>query len=187
MKRLTHISLLSVGLLLAACGGEEKSTEDSILEMAEELVDEVSIPGSPCDWINADDLRSIMDVPTEFEISMEAKDYTYPACSFRWEDEKVVKSMDMGGRTMEMTMPSEVMVVLATEITPEKFQRSVKVYQDGEAVDGVGDEAMWGDQMHQLSFRKGSVMLHVNVKADNDNAVNKANALKIADFLLEKM
>jgi len=187
MKKVTVTSLLFFALFAVACSSSTESSDGSGEKATNNTAQKASVPDSPCDWINADDMRSLMNVGSEYEISMEAKDYTFPACSFRWEDNKVVKNMEVGGRQMSIDMPSEVLVVLVKDADAAKFQRSVKVYKDGEAVSGYGDEAMWGEQMHQLTFRKGNVMMHVNVKADNDDAVNKANAEKIAKFLLDKM
>lgn len=187
MKKVTLVSLLFLGLIAMACNSNSESSDESGEKNTDKTASKATLPESPCDLINAVDMRSIMIVGSEFEISMEAKDYTYPTCSFRWEDDKVVKKMEVGGREMSVDMPSEVMVVLVKDADATKFQRSVKVYKDGEAISGFGDEAMWGEEMHQLTFRKGNVMMHVNVKADNDDAVNKANAEKIAKFLLAKM
>jgi len=144
-------------------------------------------PDLPCDWVNAEELRDLMEVPKSIEIEMEARDYTFPACSFEWKDGKVIKTMEVAGRTMEIESPSEVMVVLVKEATAEKFERSTQVYKDGTAEAGIGDEAVWGAEMSQLTFRKGTVMMHIHVKADNESSVNKKKALFIAEFLLGKM
>lgn len=187
MKKLSLTAVIILSLTALACSSNSEVNENEIAKDASDEVTAVIVPDSPCEWINSDDIRNIIGVADAYEISQEAKDYTYPACSFRWEDKKVVKHMTVAGREMTVDMPSEVMVVLAKDIDAAKFERSVAVYEDGEVIDGVGDQAMWGDKMSQLTFRKGSLLLHVHVKVANETSVNKAKALEIADFLIKKM
>ncbi|GAB5415949.1 MAG: hypothetical protein Crog4KO_07300 [Crocinitomicaceae bacterium] len=187
MNKLTIGSILILALFAISCSSNEAAEDQNGEKLTEETSGKVNIPNSPCDWIDKVDIRTLIGVDAQYEISMEAKDYTFPACSFRWEDGKVVKNMEVAGRKMTVDSPSEVMVVFASDINAEKFERSVQVYKDGENVEGVGEEAMWGAEMSQLSFRKGTVMMHVHVKVDNDGAVNKKHALKIAEFLIAKM
>ncbi|MCR9173542.1 MAG: hypothetical protein NXI10_13660 [bacterium] len=187
MKKITLTFVLLFSLFAMACNDTSGSKDENGEKKTEETSNKISVSDNPCDLINADDMRTLLNVGAEFEISIEAKDYTFPACSFRWEDGKVIKSMEVGGRSMSVDMPSEVMVVLVKEANEAKFERSTSVYKDGVSVDGLADEAMWGEAMSQLSFRKGSIMMHVNVKVDNDSAVNKDNAMKIAEFLIEKL
>jgi hypothetical protein len=187
MKKVTITTVLLLSMFAVACSDNGESTDESGEKKTEQSSTTKDISDNPCDLINADDMRTLLGVGTEYDISMEAKDYTFPACSFRWEDGKVKRTMEIGGREMTIDSPSEVMVVLVKDSNESKFDRSTSVYKDGVAVEGLGDEAMWGEEMSQLSFRKGSVMMHVNVKIDNDSAVNKEGAMNIANFLLGKL
>lgn len=177
---------LLIAALLSSCSANAEG-EDITPKTETQSEEQSTLSENPCDWVSADDIRSIIGVASSFEIEEEFNDYTFPACSYEWEDKKVTKTMQVGGSPMEIAMPSEVMIVLAQDIDAKKFERSTSVYKDGVPLESLGDEAIWGEEMSQLSFRKGSLMWHVHVKVDNDSAVNKKHALAIANFLIEKM
>lgn len=187
MNKASHLLYgLPIAALLLSCSAPAES-EDAIPKAKTQTEQQAVVSENPSEWISADDIRSIIGVGSSFEIDEEFKDYTFPACSYEWDDKKVTKTMQVGGSPMEIAMPSEVMIVLAQNIDAKKFERSTAVYKDGISVEGFGDEAVWGEEMSQLSFRQGSLMWHIHVKVDNDSAVNKKHAQAIASFLIKKM
>ena len=183
------ILFLLSGLLtfsIISCSSNEDSSDTENSEKNEDMAG-WDVPGSPCEIINADDIRDLLKIDAQFEIDMQEKNYTYPACSFSWEDGKVVNSTDIGGRIMDFEAPSEVMVVLAKNIDEAKYERSIKVYHDAEPVSNLGDRAVWGTEMEQLTFQEGNLMFHIHVKMDNSDAINREAAIKIAEFILGKI
>lgn len=184
-KLILFASCLSLFMVSACSGESDNSKEENSDE--KKTSQAAAIPDSPCELVSSENIRQIVGVDAAFEITMQDKEYTYPTCKFEWEDQKVKKTMEVGGRTMEIDMPSEVLLVLVKDVNEKMFNRSTQVYKDGEDVSGVGEMAVWGDELAQLTFLKGSVMMHVHVKVNNDNVVNKKKAIEIAEFILEKI
>lgn len=184
----TTLLILSTILCFSftSCSSGEDASETENKTKSEDTAG-WDVPDSPCEIINANDIRDLLKIDAEFEIDMQEKNYTYPACSFRWEDGKVVNSTEIGGRIMDFEAPSEVMVVLAKDTDESKYERSIKVYHDAEPVSSVGDRAVWGTEMEQLTFQKDELLFHIHVKMDNMSAVNREAAIKIAEFILGKI
>lgn len=183
-KHILFIASLSF-ITLFACSSDAKDdqSEDSAAKTENGAK---AVPDSPCQIVNADDLRGILKVPQSFTINMEDKMLTYPTCKFKWDD-KYVRVMDMSGTSVNIDMEPEVMIVMVTNCTAAMFERSTQVYKDGVNIDNVGDQAIWGERMNQLTFRNGGIMMHVNVAVSTDSAVNKESAIKIAKFAIGKM
>jgi len=186
-KKLTFS--LSLSLFIFSCSNSADPTEVVIEKVVNEVVTENSdiLLGSPCELISVDDVKSICNVSNEFKIVQEDKVYTHPTCTFNWEDGKVTHAMNVGGRDITTDIPSEVMVVMVSSSNEEMFGRSTSVYKDGVSVDKVGQKAMWGIKMSQLTFLSNGYMFHVHIKVSNDNEDNKQKAIEIAHLLISKV
>lgn len=185
------ISILSiVTLFLASCGGSTTEEDLNLLEdRMEEMMDENSstVGDSPCDLISSDEIVSLFGIPSEFEVVQAEKDYTYPTCTFKWKDGKVYQEMKIGNQEIKTEIDSEVLIVMVEKSNKKMFDQATKVYKDGIEVNGVGDNAIWGGEMSQLTFLSGDYIFHVNVKARNFSDKNKAKAIEIAKLLISKI
>lgn len=184
-KHILFIAGLALSTLIA-CSSDAKVDQNEESSAKTEKGGTKAVPDSPCAVVSADDLRNILDVPQSFKINMEDKDLTYPTCTFKWDD-TFVRVMDMRGTSVNIDMESEVLIVMVKDCTASMFDRSTKVYKDGVSVTNLGDQAIWGEKMNQLTFRSGDVMMHVHVEVDGDSAVNKEGAIKIAKFAIAKL
>ncbi|TNE71590.1 MAG: hypothetical protein EP333_08900 [Bacteroidetes bacterium] len=188
MKVLFNILLLISLFAIYSCGESNSSNEISFGSNQEsEKTKSVSTYDSPCDLFNDTDIRSLFSVPTEIEITMKDVVLTHPTCKFEWEDKKVQRVTKVGSMEVTTEMPSETMIVMASKVNESMYERSVSVYKDGVEVENIGDRAMWGEKMAQLSFLSGGMLFHIHVKADNDDSVNKAKAIEIAKTIISRM
>lgn len=184
IQTLLFASLLAFSF--SACGsGEEPATNnDSSSDIAQSVETDAPPADSPCELFSEADVRDLFGVAETIEISIEDKDYTYPTCSYKWEDKKVQRTTKVGSMEVTTDMPSELMLVTVSNANEKMFDRSVQVYKDGIPVEGVGEKAMWGEQMAQLSVMGNGMLYHIHVKANNDDSINKEKAIAIAKKIL---
>ncbi len=179
------IFILSLSLILFSCGNDES---DLLKDRIEEVQNtERTFDGSPCELLSVDELRGICSVGDEFEIKQEAKKYTFPTCSYVWNDGKRTNTIVFSGIKRELPLENQVMIVMVKNASDDMFETSSKVYKDGISVDGVGKKAKWGEKMSQLSFLAKGYMFHVNVKAFRESSENKESAIKISQYLIDKL
>jgi hypothetical protein len=182
-------SLLFASLFIlsfTACGGGEETNKDNpTTNDAPDTEEQANVPAdSPCELLDESDVRALFGVDASIEITIEDKDYTYPTCKYEWKDKKVQMTTKVGSMEVTTDLPSEIMLVMVNNVNEKMFDRSVSVYKDGVEVKGLGEKAMWGEKIAQLSVMKGGMMYHIHVKADNDDSINKENAIAIAKKIL---
>ncbi len=189
MTKKLFLPVCMLSLFLLSCGGAETDPETIADKVVEEMQSSGStlVVSSPCELLSVNDVRTICSVSNDYEIEQEDKKYTYPTCSFRWEDGKVKKEMEVAGRKMTIDHPSEVLVVMVVEANEAMYDRSTKVYEDGEDISSVGEKAIWGTDMSQLSFLESGYLFHVHVQTSNDNEENKKQAIEIAQTLMSNI
>lgn len=183
IKKLTIALILP--LFIFACSGDvdnNSSTESNESEESKSY-SEVSFD-SPCQLISVEEVASICDVSSEFEIIQQDKDFTYPTCIFEWEDKKVSSVMSVGGQDITIDRPSEVMLVMVEDANNNMFKQSASVYKDGAGIDGVGDIAIWGTKMSQMTFLSNGYMFHLKLKVSNDAEDNKQKAIEVAKLII---
>jgi len=123
------------------------------------------------------------DAPTEVKDEMR----TYPTCFYKWESVNYSTTKTIGGREISLEYPAETTLVLVKEATQAMFTASTKVYKDGVSQDGIGEMAVWGEQMSQLTFLAKGTMVHVNVKVSADAASNRAKAVELASLIIGQL
>lgn len=186
IQQLTYLTfaILSLTFALFSCGENNESNANLLKDRIEEVQNnDREFTDSPCELISSEDMRQICSVPEEFEITQLAKMYTYPTCKFSWNDGKYQKSY--GNNTI--AMDNEIMIVMVKDATNQMFDASTKVYKDGIFVEGIGENAKWGQIISQLTFLSRGYMFHVNVKILPDPEENKKIAIDIARFLMGKI
>jgi hypothetical protein len=141
----------------------------------------------PCTLMSSDELKELLSLDASQEITVKSEDRTYPFCHYIWKDGKVHFVTKIGTTEIKTEIESEVMVVLVENATEAMYDRSVQVYKDGLEVESLGSKAMWGEKMRQVSVWNGNTLIHVNVKVNDDNSINKEKAMEIAQFILDKL
>jgi len=142
---------------------------------------------SPCELISLEEVKKRFSLDASIEISLEDKVYTYPTCTFNWKDGEVTKLMDIGGQKMEIELDSKLLIVMVKDANESNYEMSISVYSDGQNEGDIGDKATWSAKRAQLTFLSNSYLFHVHVRASNDDAVNKMNAIEIARDILTKL
>ena len=180
---------LILPMFIFSCTDSTESSEVDIEKLVEEVLsDDTNVSaGSPCELLSIVDVKSICGVSSEFEIVQQDKEYTYPTCTFKWEDGKVTHAMSVGGQELTVDMPSEIMLVMVANSNEGMFTQSTSVYKDGADVEGVGDFASWGTKMSQLTFLSKGYMFHVKLKVSNDSEDNKQKAKEVAELIISKL
>lgn len=154
MKKIFLLTLiLSSTVLLAYTGIENSKSSDF---------------DSPCELISLEEVKKRFDLDASIEISVEDKDYTYPTCSFNWNDGKLL-------------------IIMVKDASESNYETSISVYPDGQNEDSIGDKACWSAKRAQLTFLFNSYLFHVHVRASNDDVVNKKVAIEIAGDIIAKL
>ena len=84
-------------------------------------------------------------IPGETELKVSKSGQAFPACNYEWGTDLVVRTIQAGGRDIEVKEPAKVVLVVATDVTADNFQTSTAVYRDPQDVAGIGDMARWDD------------------------------------------
>ena len=189
MKKLILLTFVLSSMVLLAYTGTN-NTRNTL--QREEMIDFVqhsksSDLDSPCELISLEEVKKRFNLNASIEISLDDKVYTYPTCTFNWKDGKVTKLMDIGGQKMEIELDSKLLIVMVKDANESKYETSISVYSDAQNEGGIGDKATWSAKRAQLTFLFNSYMFHVHVRASNENAVNKKNAIEIAGDIIAKL
>ncbi len=142
---------------------------------------------SPCEFISVEEVRHLFSVPDDIQIEKKDRVLTYPTCSFKWQDGKVVTMMQAGPSQVALRKPSELMIVMVKDANASMYNTAIKVYKDVEPVKDIGEMASWGATMTQLSFLSHNYLFHVHVKASNDDAKNKTQAIAVARRIVAQL
>jgi hypothetical protein len=189
MKKLILSTVVLASIILLAYA----STENTINDLEGEEIaacgphSESSNFDSPCELISLEEVKKRFKLDASIEISSEDEVYTYPTCTYSWKDGKVSKSMDIGGQKMNIELDSKLLIVMVKDVNESNYEASISVYSDGQYEGGIGDKATWSPNRAQLTFLFDRYLFHVHVKASNDNAVNRKNAIEIAGDIIAKL
>lgn len=184
MKNL--IVFVSLFIFITACNNgapAESSNEVQNEENGTTLIEEKM----PCDLISEAEIESICGIPDSATATIEKKERTYTSCFYTWENYTFNRVMQMAGMDVDIPIPAEMSIVPVKNATEDMFETATKVYKDGEIINGLGDRAMWGAQMSQLTFLAKEQMIHLHLVVSDDAADNKNKALKIAAVLVENL
>lgn len=184
--------LIIVFIFTIACGNSENSktenTEtDAIVAEKTAASAVVKNASSPCEFVSESKIKEVLDIPADAPTEIKDEMRTYPTCFYKWESEIYIRKQMISGRELDLEYPAEVVIVLVKDASKEMFGISSKVYKDGEEQNGIGQMAVWGSQMSQLTFLAKGTMIHLNVKVTGDAAANKAKALKLAGLIIDKL
>ncbi len=184
--------LITFCLFTIACGNSETSkdekTETEAIVTEKEATPEITEKASsPCAFISEAKIKEVLGIPADAVTEMKDVMRTYPTCFYKWESVMFSTKRTIAGKEVSLDFPAEVTIVLVKNASDKMFETSTKVYSDGEVQDGIGDMAMWGTQMSQLTFLAKGTMIHLHVKVSGDLAANKSKALELATLIIEKL
>jgi hypothetical protein len=184
--KLIGLSLIALFGLISLTNCVQDSAEGDKLK-SEETANPSSSSSveSPCELVTVEDVISFLSIPDGIEVNMEDKMLTYPTCTFKWKDGVWKKSQVIGTQTISYDMEAKVTLVLVQDAKSSMFDRSTTVYKNPEELSGLGERAVWGDNMNQLTFLSGSTMMHVHVFASDDKSENRKHAIEIAKHALK--
>lgn len=188
MKKLVFpILALVFTLSLMACSGSNQKQENSEKESsADNMEASVSDINSPCQLITAKDVRQRFAIPDSTNLDQQDKVLTYPTCIYKWKG-GLTQTKTIGGTDYTIDLKSELFIVMFKGATEKNYQASIKVYPDGKAISSIGEKATWSDERSQLSFLAKGYLFHITVKAYEDNAKNKQQAMGVAKEILGKL
>jgi len=180
----TKINLLIVVVSLFAwsCNNKENKGGETTSLKSEKVVE----INSPCDFISLEEVESMFVVDMD-NIEMQNVVLTHPTCIFKWEDGKVFNQSYIENTKVKVNLPSELLIVMAKDISDTQFNTVVKVYKDAQSVNNLGEMAVWGKKISQLSFLYKNYLFHVHVKVSNDDEINKEKAIEVAKLILGKL
>ena len=181
-----RIITLAITLTTISCATDEtaKSNKENITKSNTDIVTNSL---SPCQLVDETEIKILFDIPaaTVTEIRDEVK--TYPTCFYKWETVTYSETKTISNQVVNLDYPTEMMIVLVNNATPKMFDTSTKVYKDGISVSDIGEMAIWGEKMSQLTFLAKGSMIHLHVKKSSLASDNKELALKIATIIINKL
>ncbi|MDR6299606.1 hypothetical protein [Mesonia maritima] len=169
-------------LAVLACKNSEKSSTEEMQEV--EMTAHSKVNQSPCELLTDAEIKKALAIPADAETSKVKKNTTYPACFYKWES--ITFPYEVFNRHMT-NRPAEMSIVWAINVNKKLYKQSIAVYKDGEAIDNVGEMAIWSEKMGQITFLKGGNLIHVKAEISADNAFNKAKSIKVAKLFANKL
>ncbi len=184
--------LITICIFVIACGNSENSkaegTQTEAITNEKEAAPAVTeSASSACSFVTESKIKEVLGIPADAPTEMKDVMRTYPTCFYKWESVMFSTKRTIAGKEVSLDFPAEVTIVLVNNASEKMFETSTKVYKDGEVQDGIGDMAMWGAQMSQLTFLAKGTMIHLYVKVSGDSAANKAKAVELAALIIEKL
>ncbi len=184
--------LIFVFTLTIACGNSETSkAENGQTEVV--TTEKADAPkatekeSSPCGFVTEAKMKEVLALPTDAITEMKDVMRTYPTCFYEWDTVAYTKTQTIGGKEINLDFPAEAAIVLVKNANEKMFERSTKVYKDGVAINGIGDMAIWGSGMSQITFLAKGTMIHLHVRVTKDAAANKEKAVALAALIIEKL
>lgn len=143
--------------------------------------------GSPCEIVSENEIKSVLEFPSDAATSISEDKTSFPICSYKWEDVTFTYILEIANTQTEIEQAAEVDIVLVKDGNKAKYEASIKVYDDGQVQDGVGEMAMWSDQKHQITFLSKGYLIHTRVRISDDESVNKVKAIALAKMMVGKL
>lgn len=143
--------------------------------------------GSPCEILTESEMKDMLEFPSEAATTISEDNTSFPICSYKWEDVTFTYFLQIGNTPTEIEQAAEVDIVLVKNGSTAKYEASIKVYDDGQVQDGVGEMAMWSDKKRQITFLSKGHLIHTRVQVSGDESVNKAKAIALAKMMAGKL
>ena len=180
-KNLLILLIFSLGI---GCGNADSKT---LAHSENKAGSDAVTEKSPCELLPEADLKEYFSLPDDAIAKKKDVLRTYPTCFYEWENILVSKTSVIVGKEYTIDYPSEISLVLVANANQKMFETSTAVYKDGETVEGLGDNAMWGVKMLQLTFLAKGYMIHLHVSMSADQNENKENAIVLAGKIIDRL
>lgn len=181
-------SILLFALLVLIFSCSDSANSETAGEVRIEIDGtEVTEEKIPCDLISEAEIKSICGIPDSINAKIEMEERTYTSCFYVWDDFTYNRVMQVGDMDVDIATRAKMSIVPVKNATEQMFETSTSVYKDGEAISGIGDRAMWGNQMSQLTFLSKGQMIHLHLDVSADKEANKEMALEIAAVLIKNL
>ena len=186
--------LITACIFAIACGNSETSKgENTQTETEAKITEKAAAPAvtesaaTPCSLVAEAKIKEVLGLPADATTEMKDVMRTYPTCFYKWETIAFSTKRNIGGQEVSLDFPAEAAIILVKDATEKMFGISTKVYKDGVAIDGLGDMAIWGATMSQLTFLAKGTMIHLHVKVSGDASSIKEKAVALAALIIEKL
>lgn len=185
--------LIACCIFAIACGNSETSKAENTQteatatekEAASALTEDTS---SPCSFVTETKIKEVLGIAADAATKMKDVIRTYPTCFYEWVEVTAFSTTkSIAGQEIVLNYPAEASIVLVKDASDKMVGISSKVYKDGVAVAGIGDMAIWGSKMSQLTFLANGTMIHLHVRISGDAEVNKTKAVELAALIIEKL
>lgn len=141
----------------------------------------------PCTLLSETDIRGHFQIGNDMEMKVEKDAIPFPVCFYEWGTNVYQGTVTAGGKTMSYDAPGEVSIVIAAGVQETDFEKSIAAYQDAVDMPGIGQKAVWGNGLSQLTFYKNNALVHIRVKVSADPGVNQEHAVELSDIVLKRM
>jgi len=174
-------SILFVAILLSivACKNSDKSSSEEV-----EISSHKSTEKSPCEVLTDAEIKIALDIPADVKTSKTKKSTPYPVCYYKWESITFPYEV-FNGRMTDRT--AEMSIVWAVNVNKKLYEQSISVYKDGKTINNVGEMAIWSQKMGQITFLKNGNLIHVKAETSANEYSNKAQSVKVAKLLTQKL
>ncbi|CAM3307381.1 hypothetical protein [Aequorivita lipolytica] len=184
--------LIAICIFTVACGNSEtskaeNSQSDATVSEKDDSTAENENATSPCGLVTETKIKEVLGIPADDLTEIKDVMRTYPSCFYKWETIAFTTKKSIAGQEVILNYPAEASIVLVKNATEKMFGISTKVYKDGVAIDGIGDLAIWGSTMSQLTFLTKGTMIHLHVRISDDATANKVKAVELAALIIEQL
>ena len=181
-----YLLFASLSFFLFACNSSNSDGESGAATLSKSENSGKNVT-SPCEIITLNDIKDHFKIQDTMEVILSDNSVTFPMCSYEWGKDLVMGKITVGKKTVEYGSPAQVTIVMVKNVPSSAFEQSTQVYKDAEEISGIGEEAIWGAKMSQLTFLQKTTLYHVNVKASSDKEKNKNDAIALSKLILKKV
>lgn len=168
--------LLPSILLIISCANSGKLGSGSVNH---EIADDYE---SPCEIFSQAKIKEVLSIPASAKTEIYEKQDEFPICFYTWESVTFPGEIGREDRKV-IDMPAEASIALIKDVTTKGYENSVRVYDDGENIDGIGEMAKYSPKKRQLTFLSQGNLVHIRVRTSGDEASNKEKAIHLAKLV----
>jgi len=140
-----------------------------------------------CALVTEEEIKDLLAIPKGEVTKMEEAAPTQPTCFYTWESVIYIKTMNISGRDLDLEYPAKASIVLVENANEGMYQASIKAYKEPQVESGIGDMAIWGTNLSQITFLAKGNLVHVNVQVTSDAKENRDKAIQLAKLVIDRL